>query len=178
MATWRTALRAESKWTMATQRAYAWHLERFEGWLGSLRPTSEHMTAFLEGRLEAGVSRETLRQAHCALSWAAALWQLEAPALPQGQPADVELWEALLWRLHTAHGLSPQQLARLRVHHVDGSVLRYGRRPVRLSGALREGLRRVAHGRALTAPLFSDPRGRPLSPRRLGQHIRRVERVS
>jgi hypothetical protein len=175
---WRAALHTETHWSQATREAYAWHLSSFEGWLGGLHPTTQAMNTFLEGRLEAGVSASALRQCSRALSWAAAIWNLDAPTLPGQTSEVVQLWEAVLWRLHTWHGLSAQQLSRLRVHHVEGRVLRYGHRPVRLTAQVELGLRRVAEGRALSAPLFADAGGRALSARRLGQHLRRVERVS
>jgi hypothetical protein len=174
---WRNALH-DTEWTHTTRKAYAWQLLAFEGWLGGTPPTTGHMEAWLRSRSDTGVSEPQLRQAHRALTWLAALRGLRRPQRPDPSHVEPTLWEAVAWRLHTDHGLSPAQLSRLRVAHVDGELLRYGRRPVRLSGRLTVGLGEVTRGRALSAPLFSDGQGRPLSARRLGQHLRKVARGS
>ncbi len=172
---WRHALTNETRWQPTTREAYAWQILSFEGWLGPMPCTTAAMETWLAHRRDAGISASQLRQAHGALTWLAERLGLRAPRLVDHGPV-VHLWEALAWRLHDEHGLSPVQLARLRVAHVDGPLLRYGRRPVRLSALLSEGLTRVTAGKALSAPLFADDRGRPLSPRRLGQTLRRAAR--
>jgi len=173
---WRHALH-ETDWSPTTRKAYAWQLLAFEGWLAGAHRTTTGMEAWLRTRSDAGVSASQLRQAQRALAWLARLDEHRIPRLPD--PSDVEpaLWEAVAWRLHHDHGLSPAQLGRLRVVHLDGHLLRYGRRPVRLSGRLTEGLEAITRGRALSSPIFSDTRGRPLSPRRLGQLLRKLARA-
>ncbi len=173
---WRHALH-ETEWSAATRKAYAWQLLSFEGWLAGAHPTTARMEAWLRTRSDAGVSTSQLRQAQQALAWIARLDKHPAPRLPDPSDVDPALWEAVAWRLHHDHGLSPGQLGRLRVVHVDGCVLRYGRRPVRLSQNLTEGLAVITRGRALSAPIFTDARGRALSPRRLGQHLRKLARA-
>ena len=172
---WRHALKNETRWRPSTREAYAWQLMSFEGWLGSVPCTTEQMEAWLVTRSDAGLSATQLRQAHGAMVWLAGFLGMRAPVPPDTEPV-VQLWEAVAWRLHREHGLSPAQLTRLRVAHLDGQLLRYGRRPVRLSSPLGAGLSQITVGRPLSAPLFADERGRPLSPRRLGQHLRRAAR--